>query len=101
MLVAACLKALAHRFSDHLVIVDQSTSNASRICKLYGTLTRKGDATPDRPHRYSCILEQPERAVPVPAAALEALAAEVATAAPKSAEHRRAPSAGRRFRHAA
>jgi hypothetical protein len=77
-----------------VVIVDESTSNASRICKLYGTLTRKGDATPDRPHRYSSILEQPECAVPVSLAALEALAAEVATAAPKSSEQHRAASAG-------
>jgi hypothetical protein len=93
-LVKDCLKVLAHRFSDNGVIVDESTSNASRICKLYGTLTRKGDATPDRPHRYSAILEQPECAVPVSVAALEALAAEVATAAPKSSEERRASPAG-------
>lgn len=93
-LVKDCLKVLAHRFSDNGVIVDESTSNASRICKLYGTLTRKGDTTPDRPHRYSAILEQPECAVPVSVAALEALAAEVATAAPKSSEERRASSAG-------
>jgi hypothetical protein len=93
-MVKDCLKVLAHRFSDNVVIVDESTINASRICKLYGTLTRKGDATPDRPHRYSAILEQPERAVPVPVAALEALAAKVATAAPKSSEQRRAASAG-------
>jgi hypothetical protein len=88
-MVKDCLKVLAHRFSDNVVIVDESTSNASRICKLYGTLTRKGDATPDRPHRHSAILEQPDRAVPVPVAALEALAAEVATEAPKSKQRRR------------
>jgi AAA domain len=94
VLVKACLKALAQRFSDPAVQVDESTSNASRICKLYGTQTRKGDAIPDRPHRYSCILEEPERAIPVPVAALEALAAEVATAAPISAEQSRTSIAG-------
>ena len=94
VMVKDCLKVLAHRFSDNMVIVDESTSNASRICKLYGTLTCKGDATPDRPHRYSAILEQPERALPVSVAALEALAAEVATAAPKSSEQRRASPPG-------
>jgi hypothetical protein len=93
-LVKGCLKALAHRFSDQVVIVDESTGNASRICKLYGTQTRKGDAMPDRPNRFSCVLEEPERPIPVPVAALEALAAEVATAAPKSAEQRRTSSAG-------
>jgi len=25
--------------------------NPARICKLYGTLSRKGDSTPERPHR--------------------------------------------------
>ena len=76
-LVKACLKALAHRFSDRFVGVDESTSNASRICKLYGTQTRKGDPLPDRPHRYACILEEPDRIHPVDIAALEALASEV------------------------
>jgi hypothetical protein len=75
--VKACLKALALRYSDDAVKIDQSTSNASRICKLYGTLTRKGDTTPDRPHRRARIVDDPERLVPVPLAALEALAAEV------------------------
>lgn len=94
VLVKACLKALAHRFSDQAVQVDESTSNASRICKLYGTQTRKGDAIPDRPHRYSRILEEPERAIPVPAAALEVLAAEAATAAQKSPGQSKTSSAG-------
>jgi hypothetical protein len=93
-LVKSCLKALAHQFSDQAVNVDQSTSNASRICKLYGTQTRKGDAIPDRPHRYSRILEEPEHATPVPVAALEALAEELVTAAPKSPERSRTSSAG-------
>jgi hypothetical protein len=93
-LVKSCLKALAHRFSDQVVHVDESTSNASRICKLYGTQTRKGDAMPDRPHRYSCILEEPEHANTAPVAALEALAAESAPAAPKSSEPRLTSAVG-------
>jgi hypothetical protein len=93
-LVKSCLKALAHRFSDQAVHVDESTGNASRICKLYGTQTRKGDATQERPHRYSCILEEPERSVPVPVSALEALAAEMATEAQKSAQPPRPSSKG-------
>jgi hypothetical protein len=64
-LVKLCLKALATRFSDALVKVDESTSNAARLCKLYGTMTRKGDAMPDRPHRRSRIIDDPERIEPV------------------------------------
>jgi hypothetical protein len=81
-LVKRCLKALAARFSDESVKVDESTSNAARICKLYGTLTCKGDATPDRPHRRSRLLEYPERLEAVSIGALEALASEVATGSP-------------------
>ena len=39
--------------------VDLTVFNAARITKLYGTVTRKGDSTPDRPHRLSRILEIP------------------------------------------
>jgi hypothetical protein len=75
-LVKSCVKALSARFSDAVVNVDESTATPARLCKLYGTLTRKGDSTPDRPHRRSAILEVPERIDPVPLDALEALAAE-------------------------
>lgn len=58
-LVKNCLGALAQHFSDDAVEVDQTTFNAARICKLYGTVARKGDNLPDRPHRPSRILEVP------------------------------------------
>ena len=83
-LVKGCLKALATRFSDALVKVDESTSNPARICKLYATMTRKGDDMWDRPHRRSQILEEPDQSQPVALEALEALANEVE--APKSAQ---------------
>jgi hypothetical protein len=41
------------------VDIDLAVYNASRICKLYGTMARKGDSTTDRPHRRSSILEIP------------------------------------------
>jgi hypothetical protein len=84
-LVKRCLHALSARFSDSVVKVDESTATAARLCKLYGTLTRKGDSTPDRPHRRSALLATPERIEPVSIEALEALAAEV-PATPKSAK---------------
>ncbi|MGA8597254.1 MAG: hypothetical protein WB676_21265 [Bryobacteraceae bacterium] len=77
VLVKACLQALAARFSDDVVNVDVNTANRSRICKLYGTLTRKGDSMPDRPHRRSRILFAPERAESVPVELIDQLAAEV------------------------
>jgi predicted P-loop ATPase len=55
-LLKRVLKALASRFDDDLVTVDQSVFNAARICKLYGTITRKGSDTPTRPHRMARIL---------------------------------------------
>ena len=84
-LVKRCLKALSAHFSDAVVRVDESTATAARLCKLYGTMTRKGDATPDRPHRRSALIETPERIEPVSIEALEALASEVtATTAPSA-----------------
>ena len=57
--------------------VDQSTFNAARIWKLYGTVARKGDDMPDRPHRISWALEGlGERIDPVPFDLLRKLAAE-------------------------
>jgi hypothetical protein len=83
-LVKLCLQALATRFSDNLVKLDESTANAARLCKLYGTLARKGDFMPDRPHRIAQILDEPERLEPVPVECLDALAAEVTVAAAPS-----------------
>ena len=40
-------------FSTEKVKIDTSTFNASRICKLYGTFSRKGSDTTDRPQRLS------------------------------------------------
>jgi hypothetical protein len=58
--VGRVLRGLAKRFSDDVVDLDTSVSNASRITKVYGTLSRKGAATPERPHRRSMILSVPE-----------------------------------------
>lgn len=56
-LVRRVLQALAKQFDNAKVKVDTSVHNPSRICKLYGTLSRKGDPTDERPHRPSAILE--------------------------------------------
>ena len=59
-LVKSCLTTLDTLFSDDRVNVDTANFNAARIWKLYGTVSRKGDSTPERPHRRSRILSAPE-----------------------------------------
>jgi replicative DNA helicase len=56
-LVKRILNALGDMFDTDRVQIDRKVFNPSRICKLYGTVSRKGDSTPDRPHRRAKILE--------------------------------------------
>jgi hypothetical protein len=58
-LVARILKALAARHDTTRAKVDTSVYNPSRIMKIPGTWARKGDSTPDRPHRMARVLEVP------------------------------------------
>lgn len=53
------LQVLDMYFSTDKVKIDCSTFNNSRICKLYGTYSRKGADTPERPQRCSSILRVP------------------------------------------
>lgn len=52
-LLQECLASLALRFDNPHVKVDRTLFNASRILKLWGTVTRKGEHVEDRPHRRS------------------------------------------------
>jgi len=78
-LVERVLKAVAALFSGDRIKIDASLSNPSRIIKLYGTMSRKGDDIPDRPHRWTRVLSIPPDFQVVPMGSLEALAAEVGT----------------------
>lgn len=73
-LVRRCLQAVDFRFGDDLVGVDVGIFNAARICKLYETMARKGENTPERPHRRSRILEAPAEFEAQPREVLERLA---------------------------
>lgn len=73
-LLRRCIQAL-QPMADDTVHIDNSVWNASRICRLAGTMNCKGDNLPERPHRLSRILEAPESLQVVPVALLEALAA--------------------------
>ncbi len=61
-LVKGCLETLSFLFSNRTegsrcpCLVDTANFNAGRIWKLYGTLSRKGDSTPERPHRRSAFI---------------------------------------------
>lgn len=72
-LVAAVLKTLAGLHDTASAKVDTTVGNPSRICKLYGTIARKGEPTPDRPHRTAWINEYAWPLQPVPAAKLQEL----------------------------
>jgi hypothetical protein len=55
--VAGALAELDRRYSDEVVKIDVTSANAARIWKAYGSVARKGDSIPGRPHRLSRILE--------------------------------------------
>ena len=57
--VERSLKKLAAYFDRRRVAIDTTVHNPARIIKLYGTLARKGDDIPERPHRRSRIIEVP------------------------------------------
>jgi P4 family phage/plasmid primase-like protien len=78
-IVESVLKALAARFDNEAVKIDQKVFNAARITKAYGTMACKGDSTVDRPHRLSKIYRPPESIEIVSRELLEALAAETPT----------------------
>lgn len=70
------LSSLDGRFSDSLVKVDTVVYNPSRICKLYGTIARKGVHHDERPHRLARIISVPPEARPVPEDLIRAVADE-------------------------
>lgn len=68
------LKVLSQLYSSDVVDVDEKNFNPARICKLYGTMARKGDHTDDRPHRRSRLFNsQPELLADVGVTPLELL----------------------------
>lgn len=58
-LIPDFLKSLDRKYSTPEVNIDTTVGNPSRLVKVYGTVTRKGDSTTDRPHRRATILSLP------------------------------------------
>ena len=73
-LVKGCLATLDALFSNEAVTVDTANHNAARIWKLYGTMSRKGDNTVERPHRRAKVLAVPNEIRMVPRENLQHLA---------------------------
>jgi len=88
-LVRNCLRALSAQYSTPEVTIDTAVYNPARICKLYGTVSRKGDSTPERPHRNARILSLPEGVENLPVE--ESLLRSLAESAPPDTRH--APAA--------
>ena len=74
-LVRRCLLSASLRFDRDGPHIDTSVFNPSRITKFIGTVARKGDSLPDRPHRRSRWLHFPDRIEPVPEVLLRSFAA--------------------------
>jgi len=72
--VRGALATLDALFSNDVITVDTANHNAARIWKLYGTVSRKGDNTPERPHRRAKVLAAPEEIEIVPVDRLRHLA---------------------------
>lgn len=66
------LAALAKRFNNDQVKIDRSVFNNARIVKLYGSISRKGASTPERPHRISTVRYVPEKLIAVTVPQIEA-----------------------------
>ena len=67
-LLSRMLKAANNLLPDHLkklVEVDGAMFDRPRISKVFGTMTRKGSGTPERPHRRAKLISAPEKLEPV------------------------------------
>ena len=60
LLMQTVLQVLDLYFSNGKCDIDKTVFNATRITKLYGTDSKKGNNTDDRPHRQSSILKVPK-----------------------------------------
>ena len=110
-LVRRVLQVLASRFDGGGAKIDRVVFNPARIAKIPGTLSRKGDSTPDRPHRCSALVSVPGCTDPrsieelakanlevVPVLMLEALAAEMPVPPPRRSTTPRPTAEGERSR---
>lgn len=70
-LIKTFLQSVQRLFEADEIKVDTAVFNAARLVRLHGTVNRKGDNIPDRPHRCSCLLHVPKKREPVSREAIE------------------------------
>lgn len=80
------LKMLSSIFSDDKVKVDVTVFNASRVWKIYGTVSAKGSSTEERPHRVAMLTGVPTEIINVTREQIENVARPIRDA--KSEEYR-------------
>jgi hypothetical protein len=73
-ILSKALKALADQFDTDGVKIDRAVHDAKRICKIPGTMVRKGGNAATRPWRMARLISVPVMLSPVPIALLKGLA---------------------------
>jgi hypothetical protein len=53
-----CLRALASKFNSQAAKIDEAVFNGARLTRAYGTSTRKGTPTEERPYRRNRIVSK-------------------------------------------
>jgi hypothetical protein len=76
-LVEETLRAFSARFSNKAVNIDTTVFNPSRILKIYGSVSRKGQHTDERPWRTSRLIDVPANPTPLSETQLKNLLTEV------------------------
>lgn len=73
-LISKFLKSINLIMSNDFASIDVKVGNAARITKLYGTVSKKGANTTERPHRESRIVKVPQEIKQTPIALIKLVA---------------------------
>lgn len=88
---------LGSKFTDEFVDIDQKVFNKARLCKLYGTMAKKGANLADRPWRMSEIAYVPKDINTTPIEQFKTLADQAPKEEPKQLPNRNYYGGGQRF----
>ena len=90
-IIRGFFKFMGEKFSDDKVEFDQKNFNLARLCKLYGTIAKKGANLQDRPWRESTIIYVPKEIKTTPIEKFKELADLLPKEEPKTATSIRNP----------
>lgn len=88
---------LGSKFTDEFVDIDQKVFNKARLCKLYGTMAKKGANLADRPWRMSEIVYVPKDINTTPIEQFKMFADQAPKEEPKQLPNRNYYGGGQRF----